>query len=190
MQPGVGPVNASAYVGAPLLKGLRAETGMTWYRGSRSPGFSLLIAAELPTVRSYTTVTGGAGAQPVGTQYISGSTIYNPTRSSMDFSGSPALSRGGVTGRVFLDMNANGRMDEGEQPLAGVRIVVGPIWSTSDSSGRYRAGTPALRTTMVAVDSSTLLLPWVLRLPPHRLNPRPIATAPDIPTPGGVVEDG
>jgi hypothetical protein len=192
MQPGVGPVNASAYVGAPLLKGLRAETGMTWYRGSRGPGFSLLIAAELPTVRSYTTVTGGGGAEPVGTQYISGSTIYNPTRSSMDFSGSPALSRGGVTGRVFLDMNANGRMDDGEQPLAGVRIVVGPIWATSDSSGRYRAwDLLPYEPTMVAVDSSTLASPlWVPAFAAASVEPSPNRYRTlDIPVlPGGVVE--
>src|SRR6185436_16586152 len=163
MQPGVGAVNASAYVGAPILKGLRAETGMTWFRGSRGPGFSLLIAAELPSVRSYTSVNAGGGTEAVGTQYISGSTIYNPTRSSMDFSGSPALSRGGVTGRVFLDLNGNGRMDRDEQPLAGVRIVVGGIWSTSDSSGRYRAwDLLPYEPTMVTVDSSTLASPlWV-----------------------------
>ncbi len=192
MQPGVGPVNASAYVGAPILKGLRAETGMTWYRGSRSPGFSLLIAAELPTVRSYTTVTAGGGAEPLGTQYISGSTIYNPTRSSMDFSGSPALSRGGVTGRVFLDLNANGRMDEGEQPLAGVRIVVGPIWSTSDSSGRYRAwDLLPYEPTIVAVDSSTLASPlWVPAFAAASVEPSPNRYRTlDIPVlPGGVVE--
>jgi hypothetical protein len=192
MQPGIGPVNASAYLGAPLLKGLRTEAGMTWFKGSRSPGFSLLIAAELPSVRSYTTVTGGGGAGTVGTQYISGSTIYNPTRSSMDFSGSPALSRSGVTGRVFLDLNGNGHMDDGEQPLAGVRVVVGPIWTTSDSSGRYRAwDLLPYEPTIITVDSSTLASPlWVPAFAAASVEPSPNRYRTlDIPVlPGGVVE--
>ena len=192
MQPGVGAVSASGYIGAPLLRGLRAETGMTWFRGGRGLGFSLLIAAELPSVRSYTTVSAGGGTEPLGTQYISGSTIYNPTRGSMDFSGSPALSRGGVTGRVFLDINGNGRMDRGEQPLAGVRVVVGPIWSTSDSSGRYRAwDLLPYEPTFVAVDSSTLASPlWVPAFAGVSVEPSPNRYRTlDIPVlPGGVVE--
>lgn len=192
MQQGVGAVDASAYVGAPLLKGLRAETGVTWFRGGRGPGLSLLIAAELPTVRSYTTLTGGGGMDPVGTQYVSGSAIYNPTRSSVDFSGSPALSRGGVTGRVFLDMNGNGRLDRDEQPLAGVRIVVGSIWSTSDSSGYYRAwDLLPYEPTFVAVDSSTLASPlWVPAFAAASVEPSPNRYRTlDIPVlPGGVVE--
>jgi hypothetical protein len=110
----------------------------------------------------------------------------------MDFSGSPALSRGGVTGRVFLDMNANGRMDDGERPLAGVRIVVGPIWSTSDSSGRYRAwDLLPYEPTMVAVDSSTLASPlWVPAFAAASVEPSPNRYRTlDIPVlPGGVVE--
>ncbi|HEY7029351.1 MAG TPA: hypothetical protein VH438_17180 [Gemmatimonadales bacterium] len=192
MQPGVGAVNASAYIGAPIIKGLRAETGMTWFRGGRGPGFSLLIAAELPSVRSYTTLTAGGGAEPLGTQYISGSTIYNPTRGSMDFSSNPGLSRGGVTGRVFLDLNGNGHMDGGEQPLAGVRIVVGGIWSTSDSSGRYRAwDLLPYEPTTVVVDSSTLASPlWVPAFAAASVEPSPNRYRTlDIPVlPGGVVE--
>lgn len=192
MQPGVGAVNASAYLGAPIIKGLRAETGMTWFRGGKGPGFSLLIAAELPSVRSYTTVTGGGGAETVGTQYISGSTIYNPTRSSLDFSGTPALSRGGVTGRVFLDLNGNGKLDQGEQPLPDVRIVVGSIWSTSDSSGRYRAwDLLPYEPTVIAVDSSTLASPlWVPAFAAASVEPSPNRYRTlDIPVlPGGVVE--
>ena len=192
LQTGVGAVSASGYIGAPLIRGLRAETGMTWFRGSHGPGFSLLIAAELPSVRSYTTLSGGGGTQAVGSQYVSGSAIYNPTRGSVDFWGSPALSRGGVTGRVFLDMNGNGKLDGNDQLLRGVRIVVGGMWSTSDSSGQYRAwDLLPYEPTMVAVDSSTLASPlWVPAFAVATVEPSPNRYRTlDIPVlPGGVVE--
>ena len=80
----------------------------------------------------------------------------------------------------------------GEQPLAGVRIVVGPIWSTSDSSGRYRAwDLLPYEPTIVAVDSSTLASPlWVPAFAAASVEPSPNRYRTlDIPVlPGGVVE--
>lgn len=189
---GEGPSSASAYVGLPVLKGLRAELGTNWFRGMRGPAFSLMVAAELPTVRSYTTVTGGGGNEALGTQYVTGSAIYNPTRSNVDFSAMPGLSRGGVTGRVFLDANANGRFDRGEELLRDVRVVVGPMFSFTDKSGGYKVwDLLPYEPTPVTVDSASLASPlWVpsfaralIEPSPNRYRQFDIAILP-----GGVIE--
>jgi hypothetical protein len=192
LERGAGASSASAYVGFPVLKGLRAELGTNWFRGMKGPAFSLMVAAELPTVRSYTTVTGGGGNEALGTQYVTGSAIYNPTRSSVDFSAMPALSRGGVTGRVFLDANANGRYDGGEELLRNVRVVVGPVFSFTDKSGSYKVwDLLPYEPTPVTVDSSSLASPlWVPSFAHAMIEPSPnryrrfdIAILP-----GGVIE--
>ena len=103
-----------------------------------------------------------------------------------------ALARSGIAGTVFLDANANGNRDAGEEPLSGVRVVAGQTFSFSDSSGQYHVwDIMAFEPTMVAVDSATLASPlWVpafaatmVELPPNRYRTL------DIPVlPGGTVE--
>lgn len=189
---GIGPVSASMFVGRPITRGLRAETGATWYKGGRGTTVSLLVAAELPSVRSYTTVTAGGGTEAVGTQYVTGSAIYNPASNRVDFSGSSSLARGGVTGRVFLDANGNGKFDRDEQPLPGVRVVVGPTFAFSDSSGEYHVwDVLPYEPTQVTVDSATLASPlWAPAFAAVMVEPSPNRYRQlDIPVlPGGVIE--
>jgi hypothetical protein len=187
---GVGTV--SGFVGMPFLKGLRGELGASWYRGAPGATLSLLIAAELPSMRSYTTLTAGGGLPAQGSQYVQGSAVYNPSRSSVDFTPGPSLQRGGVTGRVYLDENGNGKFDRGEAPLAGVRVIVGPVFTVSDSNGAYRVwDLLPYEPTAVTVDSASLASPlWVpafgsatVEMSPNRYRKL------DIPVvPGGVVE--
>lgn len=42
-----------------------------------------------------------------------------------------------VSGRVFLDVNADGRLDAGERGLPGIRVTDGITFATSDAEGRY-----------------------------------------------------
>lgn len=187
---GVGTV--SGFVGMPFLKGLRGELGATWYRGAPGATLSLLIAAELPSMRSYTTMNAGGGLPAQGTQYVQGSAVYNPSRSSVDFTPGPSLQRGGVTGRVYLDENGNGKFDRGEAPLPGVRIIVGPVFALSDSSGNYRVwDLLPFEPTSITVDSSSLASPlWVPSFASAtvEMSPNRYRTL-DIPVvPGGVVE--
>ncbi|MHC4982752.1 MAG: metallophosphoesterase [Planctomycetota bacterium] len=43
-----------------------------------------------------------------------------------------------VCGRVFLDSNANGRLDEGEKPIAGVDVTDGINFVTTGRDGSYK----------------------------------------------------
>jgi hypothetical protein len=189
---GAGAASASAFLGFPIARGLRSETGVSWYRGMKGPAFSLLIAAELPTVRSYTTASAGGGGEAMGTQYLSGSAIYSPAWGSVSFSGMPALERGGLAGRVFLDANGNGRLDAGEQTLSDVRVIVGPVFTSTDSSGTYRVwDILPYEPTAVRVDSASLASPlWVPAYGAMMFEPSPNRYRRlDIPVlPGGVVE--
>ncbi len=192
VESGAGVASASAYVSAPLMRGLRAETGVTWMRGTSGPGVSLLIAAELPSVRSYTTLTAGGGREAMGTQYVTGSAIYNPARGGADFYGSSSLARGGVTGRVFLDLNGNGRFDRDEHPIPGVRVVVGPTFDFSDENGAYQVwDVLPYEPAQVMVDSATIPSPlWVPAFGMALVEPAPNRyRSLDVPiVPAGVIE--
>jgi hypothetical protein len=110
----------------------------------------------------------------------------------VDFSAVPSLQRGGVSGRVFLDLNGNGEYDPGEQQLPGVRVVVGPTFGLSDSAGAYRVwDLLPFEPTPVTVDSATLASPlWVPGFAGASVVPSPNRYRRlDIPVlPGGVVE--
>lgn len=192
VQPGQGTTSASAYLSRSVTRGLRAEIGTSWFRGMAGPQFSLLVAAELPTVRSYTTVTTGGGQAARGTQYVTGAAIYNPARGGVDFSGTPGLARGGVTGRVFLDLNGNGRFDRGEEPLPNVRVIVGSVYAMSDADGTYRVwDLLPYEPTEVTVDSLSLGSPlWTPAYATAMVEPSPNRyRSLDVPVlAGGVVE--
>jgi hypothetical protein len=192
MEAGAGASSASGYIGMPVLRRLRAETGLSWFKGMRGATFSLLIAAELPSVRSYTTISAGGGNPALGTQYVQGSAIYNSANGNVAFEAGPAVQRGGVSGRVFLDANQNGRYDKGDTPLAGVRVVVGPVFATSDSSGNYSVwDLLPYEPTPVTVDSASIPSPlWVPAFNAALVEPSPNRFRNvDVPVlPGGAVE--
>jgi hypothetical protein len=192
LEQGTGARSASGFVGIPILRGLRSETGVSWFRGARGATFSMLIAAELPSLRSFTTLSAGGGLPASGTQYVQGSAIYNPERGRVDFAAGPSLQRGGVNGRVFLDQNGNGRYDRGDLPLGGVRVVVGPTFAFSDSTGAYRVwDLLPFEPTQVTVDSATLASPlWVPGFAAATVEPSPNRYRRlDVPVlPGGTAE--
>ena len=192
IEQGAGVSSASGFIGIPILRGLRSETGVSWYKGMRGAGFSMLIAAELPSVRSFTTISAGGGTPAMGTQYVQGSAVYNPAGGRVNFEAGPSLQRGGVTGRVFLDGNGNGRFDKDEAPLSGVRVVVGPTFAFSDSSGSYHVwDLLPFEPTPVMVDSTTLASPlWIPGFAAASVEPSPNRYRRlDVPVlPGGAVE--
>jgi hypothetical protein len=64
---------------------------------------------------------------------------------------------GRLSGIVWQDLNENGRLDEGEQPLADVRIVTGSGRDTmTDSNGYFMIGDLPPGDHVVLVDEKTL----------------------------------
>lgn len=155
--------SASLMVSGPIGFGVRAELGTVWTRGMHGPRFTLTFSADRGTLRSYTTLAAQPGAAPGVTQSVQGSVLLDRASGGVMFVPGPSLQRAGITGRVFLDANANGRPDPGEQPLTDVRVRVGPQIAVSDSSGTFRVwDVVPFEPVHVTVDSMSLASPlWV-----------------------------
>ena len=64
---------------------------------------------------------------------------------------------GRISGIVWLDLNENGRLDEGEQPLADVRVVTGSGRDTlTDANGYFLIGDLPPGEHVILVDEKTL----------------------------------
>ena len=181
---------AAGYLSRPLGPSLRLETGAGWARGAGTT-FALYLSTQLPTVRSTTTVTSGAFGAGM-TQFVQGSVLYDPSSRGVAFTSGPSVERAGLSGRIFLDQNGDGRWTPGEALLSGVRLRAGYVTAVSDSAGRYRVwDLPSFEPVLVAVDSTTLASP--LWIPTH--GAVSVETGPnrfrelDLPIlPGGVIE--
>ena len=64
---------------------------------------------------------------------------------------------GRISGLVWMDVNENGRFDEGEQPLADVRVVTGSARDTlTDANGNFMLGDLPPGEHVILVDEKTL----------------------------------
>jgi len=64
---------------------------------------------------------------------------------------------GRITGRVWLDLNENGKLDEGETPLADVRVVTSSGRDTlTDADGYFVIGDLAPGEHVILIDEKTL----------------------------------
>jgi hypothetical protein len=182
---------AGGYLSRELGPSLNLEAGATWMRGLGTT-LSVFLSTQLPTVRASTSITAPSRGDATVSQFVQGSVLYDPARRQVAFASGPSLERAGISGRVFLDGNGDGRWQPGEQPVAGVRVRAGFNTTLSDSSGRYRIwDLPAFEPVLVAVDTATLASPlWVpaygsvsVETGPNRFRSL------DIPiVPGGVIE--
>ena len=95
-------------------------------------------------------------------KYIEGE-IRLGLRSTLDmpFRWSP---KGKVSGIVFKDVNSNGKLDNGEPPLPGIRVIVGKKKLITDKRGRFSTNIRAKR-VVVMVDSQSLPPGYVFTTP-------------------------
>ena len=181
----------AAYLSRQLGNAINLEAGAGWNRGIGTT-ISLFLSTQLPSVRATTSISAPLHGPAVASQFVQGSLLYDPAQRGLSFSGGPSLERAGVSGRVFLDENGNGKRESNEQLLPGVRVLAGFTSAVSDSSGRYRIwDLPPFEPVLVTIDSTTLASPlWIpaygsmsLETGPNRFRGL------DIPVvPGGVIE--
>ena len=183
--------SASGYLSYPFGRYVRLETGASWFTRS---GVSLtaFLAADLPSIRAYTTVDRNPVGSYTASQYVSGSVLYDGSSRSVGFNAGPSVQQGGVSGTVFMDANANGRRDEGELVLPDVQVTVGLYSQKTNQRGQYRLWPLSPYDPVIAgVDTTTLASPlWLPEFSGIALRPRPNRyTALDIPVmSGGIVE--
>jgi len=103
------------------------------------------VSLDLTSVRADLTLLTG-GQQNVSLSPGSGN--------SLDFR---LVRTGRLHGRVWLDANENGKFDEGEKPLADVRVFTSNEHDTlSDADGYYTLGDLAPGEVTVSLDEATL----------------------------------
>lgn len=129
---------ASLFASRPVWGGVSLETGVVWQRGNRGPLIQVTLNTYLSAMRSYTTMSAGAGSPATVSQLVQGSVLWDRTGGRLATAPGPSIERAGVAGQVFLDRNQNGRRDPDEAPVAGVRVVIGSRLAVSDSQGSFR----------------------------------------------------
>lgn len=184
-------VRQAATLAMPLPGAFRVDAGVALQRGVRGPVATLSLSRDLNSLRSYTNANVASGTASV-LQSVQGSALVAPGTRRPQFVTGPSLQRTGATGVVFLDRNANGVRDPGEQPVPDVVVQVGTSFGRSDETGRYRVWdlVPFIPLP-VQVDSSSLPSPlWIPTLGHANIEAGPNRFEPlDIPlVAGGVVE--
>jgi len=182
---------ASAFLARPLPLGMRLDAGAAWMRGGAGAVWTATLSRDLSTVRAYTTVTAAPGAPPAGAQVVQGSAVWNGQRRALGFVPGPSVQRAGLSGRVFLDADADGRFGAGDEPLSGVTVRVGSSSAVSGAGGWFSLWDVApFQPLPVTVDSMTLASPLWVPAGEVTVEPGPNRYAAlDVPiVPGGVVE--
>ncbi len=138
IEKGRGLRTAAALVGREVAAGVRLEVGARYQRELGATSLVATLQTYLPGARTVTAVDAARGRPATGSFLLQGSALYNETARGVEFSPGPSIQRAGLTGRVFVDENANGRWDAGEPPAATVRVRVGTQSALSDSTGTFR----------------------------------------------------
>jgi len=186
------PLSGSIYFSRPVARWLRTEIGATWYSQVRGATLSALLAVELPSARATSLATRAPDGPVTLANFAQGSLLLDREHHDIGFAVGPAVQRAGVSGRVFMDLNDNGKYDREEPVVPGVRVQVGISYATSDSRGLYRVwDVSPYESALVAVDTTSLASPlWVPAWDAIAVDPSPnrFRTV-DVPLlPGGVIE--
>jgi len=184
--------SGSVFLGRRIANGLRFEVGSVWQRHTRGATVSALLAAELPSLRAYSTITSPSNARTTTSHYLQGSAIYDREHGALAFAPGPSLQRAGLSGYVFLDLNDDGARGAEEPVIPGVRLQVGIGSTATNRHGEYRIWdvTP-YEATYVAVDTTSLPTPlWIPAYGAVLVEPNPNRfRVLDVPIlPGGVIE--
>jgi hypothetical protein len=155
----------SAFVARPVAKGVRLEIGATWLRGDRAPTYSLTVTSYFSAMRAVTSVVAPPGQPVSGTQFLQGSVLWDRRTNHLAVAPGPSLERSGLSGRVFMDENANGIRDVGEPPVVNARVLVGSLSTRSDSTGAYHLwDLVPFEPVLVSLDSLSLDSPLFVPL--------------------------
>lgn len=152
-----------ASVGRRFGRSARLEVGGAWYRFDDA--FQLTIGLSSTGSHAYVNawMNGREGSGTSTQLSAEGSLLYQPETGRVETFPFRSLGRGGITGTVFVDRNANGIFDAGEEPVAGARLMAGYLVAETDQFGRYSIWnlTP-FEGADVQVDPQTLRNPmWV-----------------------------
>ena len=151
---------ANLLIGRSLNRWARFELTTGWSEADGGFGFSLALSALEDAVHSIGRVTHYGDGRTVSSAFAEGSLLWNEAVERVEFAPGRAIGRGGVSGSVFIDENANGWPDAGEPRLPQVGVFVGSQRVRTDAFGRYAAwDLTAFEAAQVAIDLESLPSP-------------------------------
>jgi len=160
-----GLVSWSAFAAHPVARGVRVEVGAHWQRGDAGPTYTVTITSYFSALRSVTSASAPPGQPVTATQFVQGSVLWNRRTDRLGVAPGPSLERSGLSGRVYLDLNANGSRDAGEPAIVNARVLVGSLSARTDSAGAYRVwDLVPFEPVMVSIDSLSLESPLLVPL--------------------------
>src|SRR6266496_4229554 len=160
-----GLVSWSAFAARPVAKGVRLEIGANWLRGDAGLSYTLTLTSNFSALRAVTAVLAPPGQPVSATQFLQGSVLWDRRTERLGVAPGPSLERSGLSGRVFMDVNANGIRDIGEAPVANARVLVGTLAAQTDSVGAYHVwDLVPFEPVLVSLDSLSLESPLLVPL--------------------------
>src|SRR5882762_669527 len=133
-----GLVSWSAFAAHSVARGVRLEVGANWLRGDAGLTYTITVTSYFSALRALPSVPAPPGQPVSATQFFQGSLLWDRPTDHLDLAHGPSLERSGLSGRVFMDVNANGIRDAGEPGVANARVLVGSLSARTDSSGAYQ----------------------------------------------------
>ncbi|MDB4883559.1 MAG: hypothetical protein JWL95_2325 [Gemmatimonadetes bacterium] len=114
------------------------------------------------------------GEQTEGGYSASGAVAFGSVRRAtpLEYGG---LGLSGIEGRVFRDLDGDGKPSSGDEPVPGVVVRIGGLLARTDSEGRYSLwNVLPYQPVNVQIDTLSLEDPaWVPALPARALRPSP-----------------
>ncbi len=162
VDPNFGLDRAMARASFGLSSPVRVEMGGGWDRRfGATVEIGITTAFDALRAMSRNTYRSDGGLD--GLQMFEGSVLWDTRSKSVGFADGRSVGRAGLVGAVFLDANANGRRDPGEEGASGVRVRVGAQSELTDSTGAFAAwDLLPYEPLIVAVDTMSLDNPlWV-----------------------------
>ena len=160
-----GLVSWSAFAAHPLARGVRVEVGANWLRGDAGLTYTVTVTSYFSALRAVTSMIAPSGQPASATQFLQGSVLWDRRTDRLGVAPGPSLERSGLSGHVFMDLNANGIRDVGEPAVADARVLVGSMSANTDSSGAYHVwDLVPFEPVMVSLDSVSLDSPLLVPL--------------------------
>ncbi len=160
-----GLVSWSAFAAHPLARGVRVEVGANWLRGDAGLTYTVTVTSYFSALRAVTSMIAPSGQPASATQFLQGSVLWDRRTDRLGVAPGPSLERSGLSGHVFMDLNANGIRDVGEPAVADARVLVGSMSANTDSSGAYRVwDLVPFEPVIVSLDSVSLDSPLLVPL--------------------------
>ena len=160
----------------PFARVARIETSAEWLGGAHSPLLSMAVSIPMRAT-TYQGRSVATGSHALTTHALSGSIVLTGGGSAGNrlvmLSSTPSRGRAEISGKVFLDKNANGVCDSTDQLLPGVAILFGATTIETDSAGEYHlVDMTAFSSVLLSVDSLTLPYPG-MEVQPVRVTTMP-----------------